>query len=85
MVVTATTVSAQQYERYKKLTDTTWVSSHLGFEKSISVTVPIEWQRGIDNDFPLVVIFDRQNSRSHDYIIRTIDYLTSNEQMPSSP
>jgi hypothetical protein len=83
LLLATTTVSAQQYERYKHLADTTLVSKHLGTSKGISVTVPIEWQRGIDKDFPLVVIFDRQNSRSHDYIIRTIDYLTSNEQMPS--
>lgn len=75
---------AQNYERYKKLKDTIISSTNLGFEKKISVTVPIEWQKGIKNDFPLIIVFDRQNKRSHNYIINTIDYLTSTEQMPSS-
>lgn len=78
------TVQAQQYERYRHLTDSTVTSKHLGFPKNITVTVPIEWQPDIDKTYPLIIIFDRQNRRSHDYIIRTIDYLTSNEQMPSS-
>lgn len=78
------TLSAQNYERYKKLQDTTIVSKYLGYEKNISVIVPIEWQSNSKNDFPLIIVFDRQNQRSHNYIISTIDYLTSNEQMPSS-
>ncbi|MCX8534019.1 hypothetical protein OEA66_16855 [Chryseobacterium sp. KC 927] len=48
------------------------------------MTVPIEWQKGTKNNFPLIIVFDRQNKRSHNYIINTIDYLTSTEQMPSS-
>lgn len=84
ILLTTAPLHAQQYERYRHLSDTTLASKHLGIPKNISVTVPIEWQPDIDRDFPLVIIFDRQNRRSHDYIIRTIDYLTSNEQMPSS-
>ncbi|MGV3459237.1 MAG: hypothetical protein ACO1N9_02160 [Flavobacterium sp.] len=78
------TLSAQNYERYKKLKDTTIVSKYLRYEKDISVIVPIEWQRNSNSDFPLIIIFDSQNQRSHNYIINTIDYLTSNEQIPSS-
>lgn len=78
------TLFAQNYERYKKLKDTTIHSKNLGFGKKISVTVPIEWQNGIKNNFPLIIVFDKQNKRSHNYIINTIDYLTSTEQMPSS-
>lgn len=79
-----TTSLAQNYERYKKLEDTSISSTNLGFEKQISVVVPIEWQKGIENNFPLIIIFDSQNQRSHDYIVHTIDYLTSTEQIPSS-
>lgn len=75
---------AQNYERYRKLKDTTIISKHLGFEKKISIWVPIEWQKGIKNSFPLTIVFDKQNQRSHNYIINTIDYLTSNELIPSS-
>ena len=77
-------LTAQEYERYKRITDTSIVSEQLGFEKNITITVPFEWQRNTNRKFPLVVVFDSQNQRSHNYILNTIDYLTSNEQMPSS-
>lgn len=73
---------AQEFERYKHLTDTSIFSSNLGFTKNIQVTVPLEWQKGIEQEFPVVIIFDMQNERSYTYLLRTIDYLTSNEQMP---
>lgn len=75
---------AQNYERYKVLQDTIIASKNLGFTKGITVTVPIEWQKGTKNKFPLIIVFDRQNKRSHNYILQTIDYLTSTEQMPSA-
>ncbi len=75
---------AQNYERYKVLQDTIIASKNLGFTKGITVTVPIEWQKGTQNKFPLIIVFDRQNKRSHNYILQTIDYLTSTEQMPSA-
>lgn len=78
------TLFGQSYERYKKLLDTTLTSKHLGFDKNITVTVPIEWQKDVSRNFPLIIVFDKQNERSHNYILNTIDYLTSNEQMPSS-
>jgi predicted alpha/beta superfamily hydrolase len=74
----------QNYERYKKLLDTTLTSKHLGFDKKITITVPIEWQKDVNRNFPLIIVFDKQNARSHNYVLNTIDYLTSNEQMPSS-
>lgn len=79
-----TSLYGQNYERYKKLIDTTLNSKYLGFSKNITITVPIEWQNNISHDFPLIIVFDKQNPRSHNYILNTIDYLTSNEQMPSS-
>src|SRR5690554_5697532 len=75
---------AQEYERYIKLVDTTLTSVNLGYDKNITITVPFEWQEDINREFPVIVIFDQQNQRSHNYIINTIDYLTSNEQMPSA-
>ncbi|MGQ3130878.1 MAG: alpha/beta hydrolase-fold protein [Flavobacteriales bacterium] len=77
-------LSGQNYERYKALPDTSISSKYLGFTKNISVTVPLEWQKDLDRDFPLILVFDRQNQRSHNFILHTIDYLTSNEQMPSA-
>ncbi len=84
LIVKSYTANAQQFERYKKLCDTVIESSNLGFDKSITVTVPIEWQRNTAHKFPLIIVFDQQNQRSHKYILQTIDYLTSNEQMPSA-
>jgi predicted alpha/beta superfamily hydrolase len=75
---------AQNYERYKRLKDTAINSTNLGFEKKISIIVPIEWQKNTKNKFPLIIVFDKQNKRSNNYILNSIDYLTSNEQIPSS-
>lgn len=83
-ILLTTSLFGQNYERYKKLKDTTLYSKNLSYEKKVSVTVPIEWQKDLKKDFPLIIVFDRQNKRTHNYIINTIDYLTSNEQMPSS-
>lgn len=80
----STSLFGQDFERYKTLTDTTLTSKNLGFDKKITVTVPIEWQKDMDRDFPIIIVFDRQNQRSHHYILNTIDYLTSNEQIPAS-
>ena len=84
ILLTINSVYSQEYERYKKLADTTIISKYLGYDKNITVTVPFEWQEDLNRDFPLIIVFDRQNRRSHNYILNTIDYLTSNEQMPSS-
>jgi enterochelin esterase-like enzyme len=75
----------QQYERYKKLPDTLFQSNALGYSKKLSITVPLEFQSDDSlKSFPLIVIFDSQNQRSYNYILNTIDYLTSNEQIPSA-
>lgn len=83
IMATSTNLRSQDYERYVHLLDTTIYSTNLGYEKSLTITVPFEWQEGMEKSYPVVVIFDRQNPRSHQFIIKTIDYLTSNEQMPS--
>lgn len=84
LILTSLNLFGQDYERYKKLIDTTISSKYLGFDKNITITVPFEWQKDLNRDFPVIIVFDRQNQRSHNYILNTIDYLTSNEQMPSA-
>ncbi|UKN00978.1 hypothetical protein K6119_14680 [Paracrocinitomix mangrovi] len=74
----------QNLTSYHKIKDTSFYSNKLGYNKDISITVPFEWQDDVNKDFPVIVIFDKQNQRSHQYIINTIDYLTVNDQMPSS-
>lgn len=76
--------SGREYESYKKVLDTTFVSSNLGYSKNVSITVPLEWHRDLKREFPLIIIFDGQNQRTHNYILNSIDYLTSLGQMPSS-
>lgn len=75
---------AQTLERYKVLGNMSISSKALGYKKELEVTVPIEYNANSTNTFPLIIIFDKQNSRSYNYIIHTIDYLTSTEQMPAS-
>ncbi|MCG1036864.1 alpha/beta hydrolase-fold protein [Polaribacter sargassicola] len=77
-------VFSQSYENYKKLVDTTLSSSYLGYNKNISITVPKDWQQNNNHTYPLTIIFDKQNKRSHQFIINTIDYLTISDQMPST-
>jgi len=77
-------ILSQNYESYKELADTTIASSYLGYNKNISVIVPKDWQQNIEKKFPLTILFDRQNKRSNQFIINTIDYLTINDQMPAS-
>lgn len=77
-------IFSQKYESYKKLADTTISSLNLGYNKNISVIVPRDWQQNTEKTYPLTIIFDRQNKRSNQFIINTIDYLTVNDQIPST-
>lgn len=80
-----TLAAAQSYERYKSLEDTSYFSAALGYHKALQVVVPHEFQENLpDQNFPLIVIFDSQNHRSYQFLLRTIDYLTSTEQMPAA-
>ena len=74
----------QEYNVYKPKIDTAFVSSYLGYEKKIAVILPDDWQGNNQKKYPLIIIFDKQNQRSHNQIIHTIDYLTAAEQMPRS-
>jgi len=75
---------AQTFERYKQPVSITFLSSFSGYGQNIEITLPLEYDEKGALTFPVVVIFDRQDSRNYDYTLRTIDYLTANEQMPSS-
>lgn len=75
---------SQGLERYRMLKDTSMVSKSLGYKKHIQITVPVEYQENLPQSFPLVLIFDMQNQRQYQYILKSIDFLTSNEQIPSA-
>ena len=76
--------SGQSLERYHTLKDTSWVSKNLGYQKHIQITVPVEYQEDLQQNFPLIIVFDMQNQRQYQYILKSIDFLTANEQMPSA-
>ena len=78
-------VHAQQYERYHTLiANDDWYSKYLNNYRGITVTVPQEFEPSSAATYPLIIVFDRQNERSHGFIHQSIDYLTANEQMPAS-
>ena len=74
---------SQHLNSYRKLVDTTITSTILGYEKNLTITVPYEWQNNLNSTFPVIVLFDRQNSRSHNYIIEAVEYMTENYMIPS--
>jgi pimeloyl-ACP methyl ester carboxylesterase len=76
--------SGQALERYHTLKDTSLVSKNLGYKKHIQITVPVEYQENLPQNFPLIIVFDMQNQRQYQYILKSIDFLTANEQMPSA-
>lgn len=76
--------SGQALERYHTLKDTSLISKNLGYKKHIQITVPVEYQENLPQSFPLIVIFDMQNQRQYQYILKAIDFLTANEQIPSA-
>ncbi len=80
----STPLFAQDYERYHPTKNTLLDSKHLGYSKAISITLPREAAPDSNQKYPLILIFDQQNQRSFNYILQTIDYLTSNEQIPAS-
>ncbi len=78
----ANAISAQQFELYKKLPTFAFNSEELGYPVNVEVTVPLEFDTINLASYPLMFVFDMQNSRSYNYILTTIDYLTANDQMP---
>jgi hypothetical protein len=79
-----TNTYGQTYERYKHLVDTTIRSTNLEYNKKLSITVPLEFQKDIDFNFPLIILFDHHLERMQGYTLHTIDYLTSTLSMPPS-
>jgi predicted alpha/beta superfamily hydrolase len=69
---------------YRHLQDTTLQSAHLGYGKNISVIVPQDYNPSTAKQYPLIVLFDRQNQVNCNYILQTISYLTAFDQMPAS-
>lgn len=81
-IIFSNNLLGQEYSVYKSKIDTTFLSTHLGYEKGVSIVLPNDWQKNNPKKYPLIIVFDRQNTRSHKHILNTIDYLTAAEQMP---
>jgi len=79
-----TNAYGQTYERYKHLVDTTVWSTNLEYNKKLSITVPLEYQKDMGFKFPLIIVFDLHLERMQGYTLNTIDYLTSTLSMPPS-
>lgn len=76
-------VSAQSFESYRTLCDTTLYSEELGYARGAEILVPFNWQKEYPAAYPLLFIFDKQNDRSYRHMLHSIDYLTTNNQMPA--
>lgn len=78
-------VHGQKFESYRLLGDTIWTSTNLGYERPLQIHVPLEFQKeNKQRKYPVILIFDQQNKRAYQYLLSTIDYLTSVDQMPAS-
>lgn len=75
---------AQSLDSYVLLKDTTLKAEPLSYNKHLQITVPKVYQANAQQKFPLIVIFDMQNSSIYKYILNTIDHLTSLGAMPAS-
>lgn len=75
--------NAQEFDIYKTELDTSIYSTHLQYEKKIQLLTPWCWDPGSGNAYPLVVIFDMQNSSNYSYLLHTIDYLAGFGQIPA--
>lgn len=75
---------SQDFELYRTISGDPMDSEKLGYQVGIEVTVPLEYDEKTPSKYPVIFIFDKQNERSYNYIRTTIDYLTSNDQMPAS-
>lgn len=74
----------QSLEFYPSQIDTTFESALLGYSLPITLRLPQTWTPDADDTFPVLVVFDRQNERSHGFILRSADYLMANDHMPES-
>jgi len=76
------TLSAQPYESLHVALDTTIHSEALGYDKHIQLVMPDTYVPGSKSAYPLIVVFDMQNSINYKYIVGTIDYLSAFGQVP---
>ncbi|UPT65921.1 MAG: alpha/beta hydrolase-fold protein [Sphingobacteriales bacterium JAD_PAG50586_3] len=69
---------------YKQFEDLTLESANLGYKKFMRVYVPEGYDANSSKKYPLIIIFDRQNTINCTYQLQTIGYLTTFDQMPQS-
>ncbi|MCB0644388.1 MAG: hypothetical protein KDC44_22240 [Phaeodactylibacter sp.] len=75
--------SAQDFEIYTVQLDTSIHSEYLQYDKKIQLLTPWCWSPESGNEYPLLVIFDMQNSGNYSYLLHTIDYLAGFAQIPA--
>jgi tetratricopeptide (TPR) repeat protein len=82
IICSSATLCAQQYETMQIALDSNIYSEALGYDKHIQLLVPDTYGRRNKNTYPLIVVFDMQNSINYQYIVGTIDYLSGFGQIP---
>lgn len=80
--ITFASLSAQQFETLQIALDSSIHSEALGYEKHIQLVVPESHMRKSGITYPLIIVFDMQNSINYKYIVNTVDYLSGFGQMP---
>lgn len=73
---------SQQYQTMQIALDTMFHSDALGYEKHIQLTVPTTYSKKNKNTYPLIIVFDMQNSINYKYVVNTVDYLSGFGQIP---
>ncbi|RLD21899.1 MAG: hypothetical protein DRI69_02775 [Bacteroidetes bacterium] len=82
ILFTLAPLTAQGFETLQIALDSNLHSESLGYDKRIQLIVPKTYVQNSENSYPLIVVFDMQNSINYKYIVNTIDYLSGFGQMP---
>jgi hypothetical protein len=71
-------------EYYKSPTDTILTSKYLNEKRGITVILPKNFSKAKASQYPLIIVFDRQNKRVFRQIFESINYLVSFDEMPEA-
>lgn len=71
-------------EYYRNPVDTFLKSKFFATDRKITIILPKSYNPEKPTKFPLIIVFDRQNSRIFRQIFETINYLVSFDEVPES-
>ena len=64
--------------------DTLFPSAILGYGKNVTIFTPVKFGVNPDEKYPLIIMFDRQDTRIIDNLLQSVDLLESYGQIPRS-